>query len=154
MAIVEKFHALQIGVGTDSSGENVVNAYDVLRAFQVPRSDSDNCSKTLKDYVTTHDLTFSRARFKSPGRKATWAPSCNILQMIELIMVLPGELAAAVRKAAAIVFAHWLGAGPTQMKTIRQKQGVRDPFESLEDVLQAKLQIARCPPKPPKLTAK
>ena len=89
----------------------MVNALHLLRAMQVPRSDRANFSKTLQELVCNYGLTVGRASLKSPGaRQHRMVPSVTLTQMIELILVLPGEHATRTRKAAAIVFATWLGA--------------------------------------------
>ena len=122
-----------IGVSRNDADEVVVNAYDTLRAFQVPGSDSNNCSATLAALTKAHGLEFGRASFKSPGaKKATWAPACNMLQMIDLIFVLPGVLAATVRKTAAVVFASWLGAPHKVIQAMRSKHKITTPLNALK----------------------
>ena len=90
----------------------VVSAFDVLRVFQVPRSDPHNVSITLLGIADTNLLQFPSATFLArnledgrAGRKYE-SLSCTLEVMSELIMVLNTPLAIKLRLSAAEVFAN------------------------------------------------
>ena len=127
----------------------MVNALDLLRAMQVPRSDRANCSKTLLELVHRYGLTVGRDSFKSPGcRQHRMVPSVTLRQMIELILVLPGEYAARVRKAVAIVFATWLGASQQLVQITRARHGIDQPFKMLRQIVEGSREVITQPRKP------
>ena len=124
---LQSFAAHNISVAFDEEGDKVVNAYDVLRTFNVPKSDCNNCSTTLKALIDSHHLSLTRALFKNAGSRCSHhAPACNAVQLVELIMVLPGLQAAQIRKAAAVLFASWLSMPTKQIANLRRKFGVTD----------------------------
>ena len=140
MTDVNRLSKFKIGHTKNERGEKVANAYDLMRALRVPRSDANNCTKTLRGLTETHGLSFGSDLFKaSEAKTACWAPSCTLPQMVEFIMVLPGDVAASVRKAAAIVFSSWLGAPDKVIRGIRLQHKIKDPLTALEAMVDQRL---------------
>ena len=88
MTDVNRLSKFKIGHTKNEKGEKVANAYDLMRALRVPRSDANNCTKTLRGLTETHGLSFGSDLFKAPeAKKACWAPSCTLPQMVEFALM-------------------------------------------------------------------
>ena len=82
-----------------------------MRVFRVPRSDPDHAKATLEAICQKYHFEFINMQFPRIAgirSKTVNAPAAPLELAIEVIMVLPTDAAALVRRQAAVVFAAWL----------------------------------------------
>jgi hypothetical protein len=94
------------------------------------RHDAAQTIRNLSDKFTDVGNAFSNFQFEGQGQRET--PVARLATIVEIIMLLPGRIAALIRKKCAEVFVRYLGGDLTLIGEVQQIRHVQDHLKEVD----------------------